>query len=73
MANFDRDTNVTRTMVPKWDLSLVLMLTKAPFKPLHRAELNHITLKTVFLLALASGPRIGEIHALQSNIQRTES
>ena len=32
-----------------------------------------MTFKTVFLLALASGRRRGELHALQANIQRTEN
>lgn len=62
-----------KSTVPNWDLSLVLlMLTKAPFEPLHLAELKYLTFKTVFLLALASGRRRGELHALQAEIQRTE-
>ena len=38
-------------------------LTKAPFEPMQDASLKHLTFKTVFLLALASGKRISEIHA----------
>ena len=41
-------------------------LTKWPFE-LHDAasvELKHLTFKTVFLLALALGARLGDIHAL---------
>jgi integrase len=60
-------------MVPSWDLSLVLqVLTKPPFENLGEADLSYVTLKTVFLLALASGRRRGEIHALQHRIQRKE-
>ena len=47
-----------------WNLSLVLhQLTRAPFEPLKDASLKHLTFKTVFLLALASGKRRSEIHA----------
>ena len=50
--------------VPSWNLSLVLyQLTKAPFEPLRKASLKHLTFKTVFLLALGSGKRSSEIHA----------
>ena len=38
------------------------MLTKDPFEPLHKASLKHLTLKTVFLLVLASGKCRSEIH-----------
>jgi integrase len=73
LANFDRDMVKRKSMLPPWNLALVLrMLTKAPFEPLHKAELSHLTLKTVFLLALASGRRRSELHALQCNFQRKE-
>ena len=38
-------------------------LTKASFEPLQDASLKHLTFKTVFLLALALGKRLSEIHA----------
>ena len=45
-------------------LSVVLNeLTKAPFEPMKDTDLKHLTLKTAFLLALASGKRRSEIHA----------
>lgn len=59
----------TRT-VPAWDLSLVLsQMMKPPFvqgaKPSdRRIPLNILLYKTTFLLALASGARRGELHAL---------
>jgi len=37
---------------------------RPPYEPLSGACLKHITLKCVFLLALASGRRRGDIHAL---------
>ena len=38
-------------------------LIKAPFEPMKDTDLKHLTLKTAFLLALASGKRRSEIHA----------
>ena len=38
----------------------------------HEASLKLVTLKTVFLLTLASGRRRSEIHALQADFQRSE-
>ena len=50
------------------DLSVVLNeLTKAPFEPMKDTDLKHLTLKTAFLLALASGKRRREIHAWVAN------
>ena len=42
-------------------------LTKAPFEPMKDTDLKHLTLKTAFLLALASGKRCNEIHAWVAN------
>ena len=71
LDSFHRDRPKGRRGVPAWNLSLVLhQLTKAPFEPLRKASLKHLTFKTVFLLALASGKRRSEIHAwLKKNIR----
>ena len=71
LDSFYRDRPKGRRGVPTWNLSLVLhQLTKAPFEPLRKASLKHLTFKTVFLLALASGKRRSEIHAwLNKNIR----
>ena len=50
--------------VPKFVLN---KLTKAPFEPMKDTDLNHLTLKTAFLLALASGNRRIEINAWVAN------
>ena len=42
-------------------------LGKAPFEPLHKASLYHLTIKTVFLVAVASGQRQSTLHALLSD------
>ena len=55
----------SRNEVPSWDLSLVLsILSKAPFEPIKSINMKELTFKTVFLLALATGMRRSELHAL---------
>lgn len=55
----------TRQLAPHWNLAFVLnSLTKAPYEPLSSASLKFLTLKTVFLVTLASGRRRSEVHAL---------
>jgi hypothetical protein len=50
---------------PDWDLSEVLAaLREPPFEPMQSISMKHLTWKTVFLLALASGRRRREIAAL---------
>ena len=74
LDSFQRDRPKGRRGIPSWNLSLVLhQLTKAPFEPLREASLKHLTLKTVFLLALASGKRRTEIHAWQHKNIRHQS
>lgn len=46
---------VVRSVVPTWDLEVVLdALSKSPFEPLESVDLKILSLKTVLLLALAS-------------------
>ena len=67
-SSFRRDRPKSSRNLPKWNLSVVLKeLTKAPFEPMKDTELKHLTLKTAFLLALASGKRHSEIHAWVAN------
>ena len=54
--------------VPMWDLSLVLEALRAhPFEPLETVDMKYLTLKTVFLIALSSVKRVGDLHALSVN------
>ena len=65
IRSFELQYPVQRSLTPKWDLSWVLVcLQKAPYEPLHKASKIHVTLKTAFLLALATARRCSEIHAL---------
>ena len=51
--------------IPSWDLFLVLSaLRLPPYEPLKQSSLKHLTLKTAFLVSLASGRRCNEVHAL---------
>ena len=50
----------------QWDLGVVLeALSKSPYEPLREASFKHLSLKTVFLLAMASAGRHSELHALR--------
>ena len=52
-------------VLPQWDLGIVPeALSKPPYEPLREASLKHLTLKTVFLLARASGGRLSKLQAL---------
>ena len=68
LSSFHRDCPKSSRNLPKWNLSVVLNeLTKAPFEPMKDTDLKHLTLKTAFLLALASSKRCSEIHAWVAN------
>ena len=68
LSSFHRDHPKSSRNLPKWNLSVVLNeLTKAPLEPMKNTDLKHLTLKTAFLLALASGKRRSEIHAWVAN------
>ena len=56
---------VTRSLIPPWDLSLVLgALSGPPFEPLETVEVKFLTLKTVLLVALTTAKRVSEMQAL---------
>ncbi len=54
-----------RSRIPPWDLAVVLKaLCRPPFKPIEEISDRHLTLKTVFLLAITSLKRVGDLQAL---------
>ena len=58
-----------RVIVPSWSLDIVLSaLKRPPYYPLDAISLKHLTLRTVFLLAIASARRVSELHALRLNL-----
>ena len=66
IRSFELQRPVQRSLTPKWDLSWILVSPqKSPFKPLHKASKLHVTIKTSFLLALATAKRCSEIYLWQ--------
>ncbi len=55
--------------VPPWDLQAVLVaLGEDRFEPLRQVDMEHLTYKTLFLVAVASARRISELHALSVHL-----
>ena len=72
LRSFARSVNPVELHPPAWDVSLVLQsLTGAPYEPLRTCEERFLAQKTLFLLALASAKRIGELHALSYRVSHT--
>ena len=70
--SFARSVNPVELRPPAWDVSLVLQShTGAPYEPLLTCEERFLAQKTLFLLALASAERIGELHALSYRVSHT--
>ena len=64
IKSFAKQRPVDRPLAPKWDLAFVLShMCKAPFEPLDKASLFHLSVKTVFLVTLSTARRVSEVHA----------
>ena len=62
----------TEVRPPAWDLGRVLgSLKGAPYEPLSAASERSVGLKALFLLALASSKRVGELHGLSYRVSHT--
>ena len=58
---------VMKDVLPVWDLQFVLnALLHPPFEPMLTTRLDWLTWKTVFLVAITTAKRIGEIKALSA-------
>ena len=56
-----------------WDAALVLQsLTNQPYEPMRKAEERFLAQKTLFLIALASAKRVGELHALSYRVSHVK-
>lgn len=65
LKNFSLERPRQRRLVPAWDLGLVLRaLQVSPYEPLDSISLKFLSYKCCFLLALATGRRRSELHAL---------
>ena len=72
LRSFARSVNPVELHPPAWDVSLVIQsLTGVPYEPLQTCEECFLAQKTLFLLALASAKRIGELHALSYRVSHT--
>ena len=72
LRSFSRSVNLVELRPPAWDVSLGLhSLTGAPYEPLRTCEERFLAQKTLFLLALASAKRIGELHALSYRVSHS--
>ena len=59
---------------PSWDLLRVLTFLRSPvFEPLHQSSLWDLSRKTLFLLALATAKRVGELQALSRSVSFSAS
>ena len=64
VKSFELERPRLRSHFPKWDLTLVLSsLLAPPYEPLESCGFKKLSLKTVFLIAFASGRRGSEVHA----------
>ena len=64
LHSLSRSVDPVELLPPAWDVALVLQsLTEAPYEPLRTCDERFLAQKTLFLLALASAKRIGELHA----------
>ena len=69
LRGFARSVDPAEIRAPQWDVSLVLQsLTKAPYEPMRSCDERLLAQKTLFLLALASAKRVGELHALSYQV-----
>ena len=59
---------------PSWDLLKVLEFLRSPvFEPIAKASLRDLTRKTLFLVALATAKRVGELQALSRIVSFSSS
>ena len=69
LRSFSRSVDPVELRPPAWDVALVLQsFTGAPYEPLRTCDERFLAPKMLFLLALASVKRIGEIHALSYRV-----
>lgn len=65
LRSFHVERPVSTRSTPSWNLALVLdTMRKPPFEPIESIELANLSVKTIFLTALASSRRRSELHAM---------
>ena len=74
LRSFKVETPPRPLRPPAWDLSMVLRyLVSSSFEPLNQSSLRSLTKKTLFLLALATAERVGELQALSAVVSFVRS
>ena len=74
LRSFSRSVDPVELRPPAWDVALVLQsLTGAPYEPLRTCDERFLAQKTLFLLALASAKRIGELHDLSYRVSHSRN
>ena len=69
IRSFSNKNPVPRRIPPEWDLTVVLSaLTRAPYEPLGTTSFKNLTMKTLFLVSLATTKRVGELQALSKKV-----
>ena len=72
LRSFSRSMDPMELRPPASDVALVLQsLTGAPYEPLRTCDERFLAQKMLFLLALASAKRIGELHALSYRVSHS--
>ena len=72
IRNFSKSARPEELRPPVWNVTLVLQsLTCAPCEPLRMSDERFLAQKMLFLLALASAKRIGELHALSHRVSHS--
>ena len=69
----NRTTEAKQIRPPHWDVNVVLSSLKStPYEPFRQAEIKKATMKTIFLVAMATANRVGEIQALSDQVGRAK-
>ena len=72
LRSFRLKRPLSSSRIPPWDLSCVLsFLRGAPFEPLSSCSLRYLSRKVLFLVALATVHRVGELQALSAVISES--
>ena len=72
LSSFSRSIVPVELRPPAWNIALVLQsLIGAPYEPLRTFDERFLAQKMLFLLALASAKRIGELHTLSHRVSHS--